>query len=447
MDTKPSTKSPREVVDQAPAESSSGPRGSGDTLVQPTYTCSALHAICKQFGTVLRLRLVYDEDSTSNRCYITFTSSIETHSPYEAKQTFQVTGSKVQAELIPSRNVADGPENYIPNVFEDAATEEVSRTPQVPTPFWYVAYYREGRGNYVLAYRYLQKEIGSIPENHLKKYGKGLLIRAKDLTQAKMVTRIPCPTDGPFDSIRPHRTFNHSKGIIYNYDLYEFPEEAILKMSRANVHKVHKMKGRGNMIILTFHGSFLPDSVQIDPLPLGVKTFVERPLQCYRCYDYGHGKNNCTRSARCGRCSVLGSHLENECKSDLFCFHCKEHHRVRSRDCPKYRMEQDILHWANSQHISIGSARREFIFRHGKGGETQSYAASLGSRSACPPPTTTSTLRSSGPLLPSVPLRNKFSTLQDNVTMTPVSDVPSPTVQRALAKKLKSFKALPTKGV
>lgn len=257
---------------------------------------------------------------------------------------------------------------------------------------------------------------------------------------------MPCPTDGHFDSIRPHRAFNHIKGIIYNYDLYEFSEEENLKMSPANVHKVHMMKGRGNMIILTLHGSFLPDSVKTGPLRLGVKTFVERPLQCYRCYDYGHGKNNCARSGRCGCCSVVGSHLENECENDPCCFHCKEHHRVRSRDCPKYRMEQDILHWANSQHISFGSARREFTFRHGKGGETQSYVASLGSRCARCPPTTSFTLRSSGPVLPSVPLHNKY-TVQDNVTMIPVSDVPSPTVQRAPCKEVKKFQSPPRKGV
>lgn len=79
------------------------------------------------------------------------------------------------------------------------------------------------------AAKYLEKEIGVIPdESHLKKYGKGVLVRAKDLTQAMMLLHLPCPSHGILESIKPHRTFNYYKGRVFNQDLFAFTEDDIL---------------------------------------------------------------------------------------------------------------------------------------------------------------------------------------------------------------------------
>ncbi|MPC80972.1 hypothetical protein E2C01_075573 [Portunus trituberculatus] len=63
------------------------------------------------------------------------------------------------------------PENSLPEVR------------QIPPPRCFVDYYSNLRGNFIHASRYLSKEIGTIPEGNLKKYGKGVLVRAKDFTQ------------------------------------------------------------------------------------------------------------------------------------------------------------------------------------------------------------------------------------------------------------------------
>ena len=207
-----------------------------------------------------------------------------------------------------------------------------------------------------------------------------MLIKAKDLTQVNMLSYLSCPPDGIFESIKPHRTFNYTKGCVYNQDLYEFSEEEILGMCPDTVHKVTKMRGSSNMIILTFHGSSFIDSILIGPLNLSVKHFIDRRLQCYKCYGYGHGKNNCNQVHRCGNCFALDSHLTAEYDSDPYWFHCLETHAIRSRNCPKYRQEQYILYLANIRFISLGSACRELLFRQGKGGAAKSYASSLASR-------------------------------------------------------------------
>ncbi|MPC62811.1 hypothetical protein E2C01_056901 [Portunus trituberculatus] len=58
---------------------------------------------------------------------------------------------------------------------------------QIPPPRWSVAYYRNGRENFTHASWYVAKEIGTIPEGNLKKYGKRVFVRAKDITQARML--------------------------------------------------------------------------------------------------------------------------------------------------------------------------------------------------------------------------------------------------------------------
>ncbi|MPC38980.1 hypothetical protein E2C01_032498 [Portunus trituberculatus] len=129
--------------------------------VNPSFSYHALHSLLKVYGTVLRIRLVYEKDFPYNRCY-----------------------------------------NSVPAVR------------QIPTPRWIVAYYKNGRGNFIHASRYLSKEIGTIPERNLKKYEKGVLVRAKDLMQARMLQHLPCPSDSMFDTVKAHPTFNYSQGCV-----------------------------------------------------------------------------------------------------------------------------------------------------------------------------------------------------------------------------------------
>ncbi|MPC95359.1 hypothetical protein E2C01_090566 [Portunus trituberculatus] len=77
--------------------------------------------------------------------------------------------------------------DYIPNVFESYLENSVPKIRHIPLPGWFVVCYRNGRGNFIHASQYLSKVIGTIPEGNLKKYGKGVLVRAKDIIQARML--------------------------------------------------------------------------------------------------------------------------------------------------------------------------------------------------------------------------------------------------------------------
>ena len=399
--------------------------------VLPSLSYNALHSIFRRFGTVLRIRLVYDDDCSSNRCYVIFASGEEAQSAFAAVSSLPVAGPGFKADLLRSSNVAEDVADYVPNIFEEALGGQSPRASEVHLPRWFLAHYRDGRGNFIRAARYLAKEIGTIPDANLKKYGKGVLVMAKDVTQAKMLQHFTCAADSLFETVKPHPTFNYCKGCVYNHDLYEFSEEDILSMCPGSVHKVSKIRGSADMILLTFYGSSLPVHVRVGPLHLRVRQFVDRPLQCFSCFGYGHGSKNCTEAPRCGNCSQLDAHSTAECTADAYCFYCREGHQLRSRQCPRYRLEQDILQLANSQFISIGSARRELLYRQRDGSGAKSYASALGARSSAPPaPVAQSS--SSGTSGSSVAVaalgssNNRFSPLSSAVVEPPLSSVGAP---------------------
>ncbi|MPC45757.1 hypothetical protein E2C01_039464 [Portunus trituberculatus] len=62
-------------------------------------------------------------------------------------------------------------EGRISAAYDTLLMNSVQDVPQIPPPHWFVAYYRNGRGNFIHAFWYLAKEIGTIPEGNLKKYG------------------------------------------------------------------------------------------------------------------------------------------------------------------------------------------------------------------------------------------------------------------------------------
>ncbi|MPC18305.1 hypothetical protein E2C01_011183 [Portunus trituberculatus] len=133
--------------------------------------------------------------------------------------------------------------------------------------------------------------------------------------------------------------------------------------------------------------------------------------------------------------SSSDSHSEEHCIDAAYCFHCRDAHRVRSRQCPRYRLEQDILQLANTQFISIGSARRELLYRQKDGTGATSYAslAARSSAESAEPKTTTSAtsrsvgahgpvhLTSSPPVTPSV--SDQASCDEDGLSMETSDDI------------------------
>ncbi|MPD01641.1 hypothetical protein E2C01_097177 [Portunus trituberculatus] len=75
--------------------------------VNPCFSYHAFHSILKVYGTVLRIRLVYDKDFPYNRCYVTFLSCDEARLAFEHVAFLPLAGSGFKTELLHSHNVSD----------------------------------------------------------------------------------------------------------------------------------------------------------------------------------------------------------------------------------------------------------------------------------------------------------------------------------------------------
>lgn len=137
---------------------------------------SPIHSVLKVFGAILHIRLKYGCRCLSIRCYVTSTSDAEKDA-LEGINSMNLRENNLTADVIRLNNVAHNKIDYCPNVFDDAG-ERPPKARIPPTPHWFVAYYRKGRGNFIHAAKYLEKGIGVLPRNIIKKYGKRVLIKA-----------------------------------------------------------------------------------------------------------------------------------------------------------------------------------------------------------------------------------------------------------------------------
>lgn len=64
------------------------------TDMQPAFSYGVLYSIFEASRTVLRIRLVNDDDSSSNQCYVTFASAGKARSAFEAVHILPIIGAK-----------------------------------------------------------------------------------------------------------------------------------------------------------------------------------------------------------------------------------------------------------------------------------------------------------------------------------------------------------------
>lgn len=91
-------------------------------------------------------------------------------------------------------------------------------------------------------------------------------------------------------------------------------------------------------------------------------------------------KKYCTETSQCGDCSVLGSHSAAECEADAYCFIAGTFisSRLSAPDIAQSIAWNRIFYSMRSQFMSLGSARRELLYRQKPG--TGTMTSSLGTR-------------------------------------------------------------------
>jgi hypothetical protein len=126
-----------------------------------------------------------------------------------------------------------------------------------------------------------------------------------------------------------HQSLNSSKGAIKCSNLAGMIEtdiaEELKSQQVSNVNRILSTRdGKRvptNSLIVTFSTPIIPSSIQVGYLNVRVAVYIPNPMQCYKCFKFGHHEANCVRHTISRRCS--SNHDKNEtCNVPVKCANC-----------------------------------------------------------------------------------------------------------------------------
>ena len=111
------------------------------------------------------------------------------------------------------------------------------------------------------------------------------------------------------------------------------------------------------MYFLTIKGQTIPKRINIGYLKKETRPYIPNPQRCFECQKFGHTKNSCKGKAVCAGCGEEGHNLD-DCQNEPKCVNCQGDHVAISRDCPKWKIEKDIVTLKYTEKISFADARK-----------------------------------------------------------------------------------------
>ena len=238
-------------------------------------------------------------------------------------------------------------------------TEESEESPKIircaQPPRWLIITTRNERGNLFKVKKLLNQKLGHVNRPDITRYGRNsFLVHANSNGQAVMLLNLRIDPEGLLKEVKPHFNFSYAKGVIFNEDIYDMPDDEILDMCPEEVWKIFKVP-RSSMIILTFVNSILHSEIVFEREIVRVRPYKPRVLQCFNCYKFGHASRVCAGTKICEFCSQPE---HGECSRPKVCINCKEEHHARNKECKMFRKEQEALLKSMAEHISVGHAKK-----------------------------------------------------------------------------------------
>ena len=158
--------------------------------------------------------------------------------------------------------------------------------------------------------------------------------------------------------VSPHKTLNSSKFVIKCEELEKMDEEEIKKELQPQwIIAVKRISIRYSLYFLTIKGQTIKKRINIGYLKKETRPYIPNPQRCFQCQKFGHTKNPCKGKAVCAGCGEEG-HTLDSCQNEPKCVNCQCDHVAISTDCPKWKIEKDIVTLKYTEKISFADARK-----------------------------------------------------------------------------------------
>ena len=143
--------------------------------------------------------------------------------------------------------------------------------------------------------------------------------------------------------VSPHRTLNSSKFVIKCEELDIMEENEIKKeLQPQGIIAVKRISIRYSLYVLTIKGENIPKKINIGYLKKETRPYIPNPQRCFQCQKFGHTKNSCKDKAVCAGYGEE-EHKVDDCQNEPKYVDCQSDHVAISRDCPKWKIEKDIV--------------------------------------------------------------------------------------------------------
>lgn len=215
------------------------------------------------------------------------------------------------------------------------------------------------------------KKVGMVKEGRGTRY----LLRTNLKSIYRKLTGITRLTDGTVVEVISHPTLNKVQGTVFEADSTDVDEETLLNhLKSQGIQAVRRITKKVNgtvrntpLVVLTFHGTMLPEAVYFGGLRVAVRSYYPAPIICFQCGTYGHPRKFCQQSGICLQCSQAQHVTEGEqCSNAPYCMHCQGAHSPIARICPKYKDEVNVIRIRVDKKISPAEARRIYAIESQK---------------------------------------------------------------------------------
>lgn len=223
----------------------------------------------------------------------------------------------------------------------------------------------------------IHNAAGEIYSASTESSGSKYVLKVRNEVQIAKLLNMTQLIDGTAIEVALHPTLNFCRCIVYCPETSEMTKEELLtELAPQGVTDLRQFTRMVNgerrntpTLLLTIKGTCVPQYIKFGALRVTTRLYIPPPMLCYGCLQYGHTKARCQATPRCHKCSDPG-HNSEECSAPPKCFHCDKQHKPVDRNCPIYKMEEEIVRIKVERGLSHAEARKMYDARTGN----KSYA-------------------------------------------------------------------------
>lgn len=249
---------------------------------------------------------------------------------------------------------------------------------------------REGKlpNNPFIIARSVKEQVGSIAAAYKDKDGH-LVIKVRSEKKAAKLLELTELIDGTKVKVSEHARLNQAKCIVTCHSVSELTEEELVtELSSQGVIEINRLGRKGAKsatMVVTIRGTVVPKELYFGYDVCSTRAYKQAPMQCYRCFSFGHTKARCSAEEElCRNCSQAHEIRKDTdgktvCGATANCKNCGGNHSPASRNCPKFIEEEAINEIRTNEDKSAREARRLYEERKAAAESGISYAAVAGS--------------------------------------------------------------------